>query len=244
MNPDQTANERFRTEFRNTIPAGYSGIRHGAIVLAFGAVVIGACLALMQTPVRWWELAMIVPVVLGWNVLEWAGHKALHRPGKSALSRALYTRHTLTHHRFFTQENATLRDSRDLKIVFFPTFALPLITVLAAIPAAVVWLALSLNAALIVLITAVALYLLFEIFHLCAHLPETAWVTRLPLISTMRRHHLAHHDPAIMMTTNMNFTLPWADWYFKTCDLDRGLWGTTFNGSSTRHVRRGDKHRA
>lgn len=237
MSHDAASNQAFRESFRQSIPPRYSGLRHAAVVLLCYAVVAAGCLAAMTFPLAWYEWALIVPVVLTWNVLEWVGHRALHRPGTTKLSKALYTRHTLTHHRFFTQEFPTLRDTRDLKIVFFPEFALPAITLLAAVPAAIAWAVISLNAALVVLLTVASLYLLFEVFHLCAHLPERAWVTRLPVISTMRRHHLAHHDPSLMMSTNMNFTLPWSDWYFKTIDIERGFFGTTFNGASTVHVR-------
>lgn len=231
-------NESFRKEFRATIPEGYSGIRHATIILGFGLLAIGVSLWFMTAPLTWLELAMIPLVVLGWNLLEWWGHKKLHRPGKSAFSKALYTRHTLTHHRFFTEQHGTLDNSRDLKIVFFPAFALPVITLLAMVPGAIVWWLISLNAGLVLVVTSVFMYLLFEAFHLCAHLPDTHWATRIPLVDTMRRHHLAHHNPSLMMTHNMTFTLPWADWYFKTSDVERGFWGTTFNGASSQYVRR------
>ena len=238
MSSTSTSVEAFRDEFRTTVPAGYSGMRHGAIILGIGLLTFAGCVAFLAGPLRWWDLAMIPLVVVAWNWLEWYGHaKVLHRPGNSAFSRALYTRHALTHHRFFTQENATLRDGRDLKIVFFPAFALPGIIVMAAVPATIVGFALSRNAGLVIVITTVAMYLLFEAFHLCSHLPDSSWVTRLPIVNSMRRHHRAHHDQSLMMTTNMNFTLPLADWYYGTCDLDRGLWGMIFNGASSRHVR-------
>jgi hypothetical protein len=233
-----TENEVFRSEFRATVPENYSGVRHGLFILGFGVFALAVCGYFIQPPVAPADWLMVLLVVVGWNLAEWYGHRYLHRPGNSALSRALYKRHTLTHHRFFTQDNGTLRDAQDLKIVFFPAFALPAITVMALVPGALAWLILSLNAGLLIVMTAVAMYMLFEFFHLCAHLPETSRLTRLPLVSTMRRHHLAHHDPAIMMKMNMNFTLPWADWYFDTSDVKRGFWGTTFNGSSTRYVRR------
>ena len=161
---------------------------------------------------------MALPVLALWNVLEWWGHLRLHRPGKSALSRALYKRHALTHHRFFTHECPTLRDSRDLKIVFFPAFALPVLTAMAIVPAVVIALLVSVNAALVAMIAWVASYLVFELFHLGAHLPEGQWFARLPLVATMRRHHQRHHDPRIMMAKNMNFTVPVSDWVARTCE--------------------------
>jgi hypothetical protein len=36
---------------------------------------------------------------------------------------------------------------------------------------------------------------------------------------------------------NMNFTFPIADWAFGTSDLDCGLLGHLFNGSSTRYLK-------
>jgi hypothetical protein len=57
-------------------------------------------------------------------------------------------------------------------------------------------------------------------------------------MNTIRRHHIAHHNPAIMMGMNMNLTYPIADWLFGTSDLDRGLIGHVFNGYDSRFVKR------
>ena len=217
MRSTMQSTESFREEFRTTVPGGYSGLRHGLVLLAIGLATIAACAAFLAPPLRWYDWAMIPLVIAGFNLLEWWGHlKVLHRPGKSAFARALYTRHALTHHRFFTQDDATLRDARDLKIVFFPLFALPAIIVLTGVPSLLLGLLLSRNAGLGVMMATVAMYLLFEAFHLCAHLPASVLLTRLPLVSMMRRHPRAHHDQAIMMSHNMNFTLPLADWCLGT----------------------------
>jgi hypothetical protein len=218
--------EAFRDAFRNQIPAGYSGIRHAASVLAFGALVVAAALAALDSPPGRWELATLLPVIVAWNFIEWHGHRALHRPGTSALARALYQRHTLTHHRFFTRECGALRDSRDLRIVFFPVYALPLLTLISLPPLALVWAVFSRNAAMVGLIGVVGIYLLFELMHLFAHLPDRAWPTRLPGIRAMRAHHLHHHDPQRMMSSNLNFTFPLADWI-------RGTWSRAGDGATS-----------
>src|SRR5439155_375912 len=59
-----------------------------------------------------------------------------------------------------------------------------------------------------------------------------------PFMNTIRRHHIAHHDQAIMMSTNMNLTYPFADWLFGTSDLERGLLGHLFNGYDSRFRKR------
>jgi hypothetical protein len=56
-------------------------------------------------------------------------------------------------------------------------------------------------------------------------------------MNTIRRHHIAHHNQAIMMEKNFNLTYPIADWLFATTDLERGLVGHVFNGYDTSHVR-------
>lgn len=208
----RTDSDPFRESFRATVPATYSGFGHGARILGFGLAVIVAAIAGLRAPLTVAEIAILIPVLIGWNLLEWYGHRALHRPGKGALARALYQRHTLTHHRFFTHESMALRDSRDLKIVFFPHFALPLLTLLALPALLLVGLLWSINAALVALIALVAIYLIFEALHLCAHLPQASRVARLPGIRVMCEHHRRHHDPRIMMDRNMNFTFPLADW--------------------------------
>lgn len=63
-------------------------------------------------------------------------------------------------------------------------------------------------------------------------------VRHIPFVNTIRRHHIAHHNTAIMMERNFNLTYPIADWFFGTSDLDRGVIGHIFNGYDTAHVRK------
>ena len=201
----------FKSQFRAGIPADYNGFRHALKMLAIGIGVIAACLLLLRRPVSLWEWAMIPSVVIAWNFVEWSVHKyILHYPRKNKIARALYNRHTLTHHQFFTEAD--------------PVFAL------------LAWALISANATLLVIASLTGIYLLFEVMHFCAHIPENRFVRYCPLVNTMRRHHIAHHNQKLMMRKNMNFTLPLADWLMGTSDLDRGLLGTIFNGSTKRYV--------
>ena len=63
-------------------------------------------------------------------------------------------------------------------------------------------------------------------------------VRHIPLVNSIRRHHIAHHNTAIMMERNFNLTYPVADWFFGTSDLDCGLVKHVFNGNDTSCVRR------
>ena len=82
--------------------------------------------------------------------------------------------------------------------------------------------------------TTTGVYLNYELFHWGCHVKDDRLIRYIPFMNTIRRHHIAHHNPAIMMGTNMNLTYPFADWLFGTSDLDRGLWGHLFNGFDTR----------
>lgn len=238
MAPISARQQKFRDAFRAEIPADYSGARHAALASLIGVLAIAICIYFLQRPITLVEWLVIPVVALGWNFVEWSVHKfVLHRPGKSKVARALYHRHTMQHHQFYTSDHHTFESARDLKIVFFPVFALPGVLFLSSPFALAAWLLISGNAALILLVSVAGMYMLFEVMHFCAHAPENAFLRNMPLINTMRRHHVAHHDEKIMMDRNMNFTLPIFDWLMGTSDLDRGLLGTIFNGYSQRHVR-------
>ena len=93
------------------------------------------------------------------------------------------------------------------------------------------------DAGWLLLITNTALYLNYELFHFCCHVRDDRIVRHIPFINTIRRHHAAHHDTAIMMERNFNLTYPIADWLFGTSDLKRGLLGHLLNGYDARHRR-------
>jgi hypothetical protein len=149
----------------------------------------------------------------------------------------IYKRHTLAHHQFFTSVEPTFDNSRDFRIVFFPPYALVAFMALSIPPAAVLGLVGLPNAGWMLLVTNVALYLNYELFHFCCHVKDDRLVQYIPLINSIRRHHIAHHNTAIMMERNFNLTYPVADWFFGTSDLACGLLKHVFNGYDTSRVR-------
>jgi hypothetical protein len=160
----------------------------------------------------------------------------MHRPRAGLMG--IYKRHTLAHHQFFTEGEPFHDTTRDYRIVFFPPYALIAFLVLASGIGSVTALAGSANAAWLLVATAACMYMNYEFFHWCCHVRDDRLIRHLPFVNTIRRHHIAHHNTAIMMTTNMNLTYPFADWLFGTSDLDRGLLGHLFNGYDSRFIRR------
>lgn len=226
----------FRADYRPRISPWYSGWLHVAVIYAIGGAALWYYIPHIHDPA--WTDWLIVPLtVLGTNVFEWWIHRfVMHRPVKGFMG--IYRRHTLAHHQFFTDRTPTIDDSRDFRITFFPPYAL--VTFIAlSVPAAVVVSAIwSSNAAWLLMCSTVGMYLNYELFHWCCHVKDDRIVRRLPFVNTIRRHHIAHHNQAIMMDLNMNLTYPIADWLFGTTDLDRGLLGHIFNGYDTSHVKR------
>jgi len=228
----------FRRVYRERIEPWYSGILHVATIYAIGLGVFVFSFRQLTVPITWMQWAVILVVAFVANVLEWAIHLyIMHRPRKNFIARAIYRRHTLMHHQFFTDKNYMIDSIRDFRIVFFPPYT-EVVAVVAAMPGAFVlgWL-LGANAGWLTILTVVSLYMLYELFHLCCHVRDNWFVRSMPFISTIRRHHIAHHEQSIMMHRNMNLTFPVADWLFGTSDLDRGFVGTVFNGMSGRFVR-------
>jgi hypothetical protein len=232
MSPRQAA---FRAAYRAQIAPAYDGLLHVALIYAIGAATIWYAAQHIHAA-TWLECAVVPAVAILANIFEWFLHlKVMHRPVPGLMG--IYKRHTLAHHQFFTQEAPFHDTTRDFRIVFFPPYALIAFLVMAAAGGGVLAALWSANAGWLVVCTAAGMYMNYEFFHWCCHVRDDRIIRHLPFVNTIRRHHIAHHDTAIMMHRNMNLTYPFADWLFGTSDLDRGLLGHLFNGYQTRFIR-------
>ncbi len=228
----------FRQEYRSRILGWYHGYVHVAIIYAMGAaafyVYVGHIHAV--SALEW----LTVPLTfLFTNVFEWAVHRyIMHRPVNIKGLRAIYERHTLNHHQFFSDEEMRFRDHKDWRVTLFPPYAL-VVFILMSIPGAIILgLIFTPNVGWLFISTTTAMYLIYEFMHFCCHVDENAFVRHCPFVNTLRRHHTAHHNARLMMEVNMNLTFPIADWLFGTSDLNRGLIGTLLNGYDTRFLKK------
>ena len=161
----------------------------------------------------------------------------MHRPINSRGLRAIYVRHTLNHHQFFSDNEMRFRDQKDWRVTVFPPYAM-VVFILMSIPGGIVaGYVISPNVGWLVMCSTTGMYLTYEFMHFCCHVDENVFVRHCPLINTLRRHHTAHHNDRLMMEVNMNLTFPISDWLFGTSDLDRGLLGHLFNGYSTKYLK-------
>jgi len=227
--------EAFRADYRTRISPWYSGLLHVFVVYAIGAAALAYAIPRIHNP-SWLEWLVVPVVFLASNAFEWWIHRfVMHRPVTGFMG--IYRRHTLAHHQFFTDSAPTIDDTRDFRITFFPPYALVTFIALSVPPALILGALWSANAGLLLICTTVAIYLNYEFFHWGCHVKDDWLIRHVPFMNTIRRHHIAHHNQAIMMEKNFNLTYPIADWLFATTDLDRGLLGHVFNGYDSRHVR-------
>ncbi len=227
----------YRREYRSRVAGWYNGPMHVFIIYAIGLTAIGLYIQHLES-VRWWEWATVPVFLLACNIFEWYLHQnVMHRPQRFSGLIAIYKRHTLQHHQFFTDNEMRFRDHKDWRVTFFPPYAL-VVFILISIPGAVVlYYVLTPNVAWLFMCSTTGIYIIYEFMHFCCHVDENWFVRNMPLVNTIRRHHTAHHNSRLMMEVNMNLTFPIADWMFGTSDLNRGLLGHLFNGYSEKHLK-------
>ncbi len=227
----------FRKEYRSRIMGWYDGYVHIAIIYAMGAAAFYIYVQHVEN-VLWWEWLTLPITFLFTNMFEWLVHKhIMHRPFNMKVLRAVYERHTLNHHQFFTDDEMRFRDHTDWRVTVFPPYAL-VVFILMSMPTAffLSW-AISSNVGWLFMCATSGMYLLYEFMHFCCHVDENWFVRNMPFVNTIRRHHTAHHNARLMMEVNMNLTFPIADCLFGTSDLDRGVLGHVFNGYDTTYLK-------
>lgn len=228
----------YRQEYRSRMFSWYNGPLHVAMIYIIGGVALWIYARHLEN-VQIWEWLMVPVFLLACNIFEWYLHlNIMHRPQKSKALRAIYERHTLQHHQFFTDREMRFRDHKDWRVTFFPPYALIVFTLISIPGAVVFYYLLTPNIGWLFISTTTSIYLIYEFMHFCCHVEENWFVRNMPLVNTLRRHHTSHHNSRLMMEKNMNLTFPVADWLFGTSDLNRGLLGHLFNGYSEKHLKK------
>ena len=184
----------FRQEYRSRIIGWYDGYFHIAIIYAMGAAAFYIYVTHIHN-VTWLEWLTVPLTFLFTNVFEWAVHKyVMHRPVNIKGLRAIYERHTLNHHQFFTDEEMRFRDQKDWRVTVFPPYAL-VVFILMSIPMAVILgLIFTPNVGWLFMCVTTGMYLIYEFMHFCCHVEENWFVRNCPFVNTLRRHHTAHHN--------------------------------------------------
>jgi Fatty acid hydroxylase superfamily len=227
----------YRATYRYRIAGWYNGWLHVFVIYVIGLTALSVYFGNVRD-IRWWELGIVPVTFVFANFFEWWIHRyVMHRPSQVKAFRAIYNRHTLMHHQFFTEKEMRFADHHDWRVTFFPPYALVTFTMMSIPPALIFGWLISANVGWLLISTTTSMYLIYEFMHFCCHVEENWFVRHAPFVNTIRRHHTAHHDQSIMMERNMNLTFPVMDWLMGTSDLNRGLIGHLLNGYDNRFVK-------
>lgn len=234
--PDGVAvgSDRYRDDYRSRISPWYDPAAHLGIILLLGAGAI--CVAARGVSALTVKGAIILFVAAAFfNLLEWSYHRFIeHKPRKPFTDS--YRRHVFGHHRFFSRADKLMGSRVDCRVVIFPPYALVVVGAVAALTSMPVMLIAGEEGARVWFATIVGMYLIYEVVHLLCHVRSGALVEKIPLINTIRRHHLAHHDESLMGKRNFNLTFAASDWLFGTSDLRGGFLRHLFNGGRTADI--------
>ena len=111
--PMSERQKAYRATYRERINGWYNGFLHVAIIYAIGGLAMFYYAAHLEA-IAWWEWLIVPVTFLACNIFEWALHTyVMHRPLRFPGLRAVYNRHTLTHHQFFTDDEMRFADQRD-----------------------------------------------------------------------------------------------------------------------------------
>jgi hypothetical protein len=194
-----------RKQLQAEIPGHYRWYVHvGLDLLMAGAVVTFAASHLDSPTLA--ELSAIPIAFLTANLGEYLLHRyPMHCPG---ISRAIYYRHTVCHHSFFTDTDMGIDSMSDLRWVLFPAVTVPLLVLLMVPVALVVGAAVSPNAGFLSLIVTASYYLFYEFLHTAYHVRSGSWLGKNRAIAHLRGLHQSHHDRSLMSSSNFNITFP------------------------------------
>jgi hypothetical protein len=220
------ARETIRAELVGQIPRWYNPWAHLAATtcLGLGFCALAASRIHQLTPLQ----LLIVPLVWVFsNASEWRAHRdLLHKiqPG----AKLLFTRHTLQHHQLYFTDDMEIRDTKELRLVLFPPFAIGLIFVTTLPIAALFWFLGERNLAALFIITTQLYVVTYEWLHMSYHLPRESFIGRRWLVRKLGRHHAIHHALERMNVWNMNVNFPLWDW----------VRGTIYHGGDSAAVSR------
>jgi len=204
----------FLAEQLALVPPRYSPITHLASTASIGLLAwVVAWISIDDF--RWALLPVAVGFLVLANFVEWWAHKYLlhHR---RRFFEILYDQHTPRHHIFYRHDRMAVSSRREWYFVLMPRRGVLGIALLAIPLALAVGALFGPDFGWVAVMTVGSYASLYEVSHLCYHLPPTHPVQRLGVIRFLSRHHARHHHVRLMQKWNFNVTIPLADYVLRT----------------------------
>lgn len=215
MTPEEKV-MRYRNQYLAENHIWYSGPFH---YLFNGTLLAGSATFLFLQIDDWqWNYLWTLPVmmILGSLAVYLIHRYPLHQKYRS-VRKETYDKHTLMHHRFYTNTVYRVGPNEKSHTFLFP----PLVVILFCgifLPVffLLTWLIFPSDIAFLMTGIASLYFILYEIVHYTSHLPSSHWLMKVGYFRKMRKHHLDHHDPRLMEKYNFNIVLPLFDYLFRT----------------------------
>ena len=168
---------------------------------------LGVFFSILSMPIPTWEWLAVPVAFIFANFVEYALHRyPMHH--KYKVLGFIYRQHTSQHHLLFTEENMMIGHVEDVTSMIAPWWSC-LAFLVAVAPICALGLIVSVDFAVLIYITFVLYYWLYEVFHLLSHI--WPWFS-----NKFAKHHTAHHNTRKMREYNFNVIFPLFDIIFKT----------------------------
>ncbi|HJV33011.1 MAG TPA: sterol desaturase family protein, partial [Patescibacteria group bacterium] len=168
---------------------------------------------------RWPHALTALLVLVFANLVEWCAHKELLHKRRKPFE-ILYDQHTPRHHMFYRHGSMAVASRTEWIFVLMPRRGVLGIAVLAIPLALVVGALVGAGHGWTAFMAAGSYASIYEVTHLCYHLPRGNWVMRVPLfgavLRALSRHHARHHHVQLMRKWNFNVTVPLWDFILRT----------------------------
>ena len=196
------------------VPPRYSPILHLVVTSGIGLAALVAGWIAVDDFLWPHALAALGAFVVA-NLVEWCAHKELlHRRRRPF--EILYDQHTPRHHMFYRHGSMAVGARKEWYFVLMPKRGVFGIAVLAIPLALAVGALFGADFGWTVFMTVGSYASLYEVSHLCYHLPPSHPVQRVGLIRALSRHHARHHHVRLMQKWNFNVTVPLWDFILRT----------------------------
>lgn len=200
------------------VPKRYSPVAHLSATVGIGVIALVAGYVAVEAFAAVLALWAAVTFLLA-NLVEWCAHRELLHKRRRPFH-GLYDQHVPRHHVFYREDSMAVRSRKEWRFVLMPAVGVLAIALLAVPLAVTVGLVAGHDAGWAVLMVVGSYASLYEVMHLCYHLPDDHWVKRLPLLGRALRwlslHHAKHHHPKRMRKKNFNVTFPIWDFLLRT----------------------------
>jgi hypothetical protein len=124
--------------------------------------------------------------------------------------------HVTIHHCFYNEKYLFYRQAKDYFAVFLPIQYYLFISLIILVCGAAVGFLSERDHGLFFMTIAYLYYLMYEAMHFSFHAPEGHFLRKIPLMKTLSRFHLTHHQADLMQKYNFNISFPICDYLLGT----------------------------